>query len=228
MSQPSEKPVKQNKSLLKNPFFWGAIIGMAILPVLRMLAMARRDAPAPLVEVETWQLRDSQNRLVSQESLNGKIVIFNLYYDDCSVECQNSFEMLGEVKKRFDSQLDNVEILSLPVLDIASDDGANGFSLDSIQKRFSWTFLGGSNLELKQILLEKMKLQSVLKDMGTLLAKEGTELQQTLILKRMADSGKLYLLDQNGDLRLAVDTQMSSLAGLVRAGLFLLEKGPDA
>ena len=84
MSQPTEKPVKQKKSLLRNPFFWGAIVGMAILPVLRMLAMARRDAPAPLVEVETWQMRDSQNRLVSQESLNGKIVIFNLYYNSQS------------------------------------------------------------------------------------------------------------------------------------------------
>jgi cytochrome oxidase Cu insertion factor (SCO1/SenC/PrrC family) len=228
MSQSSIKPIKESKSLFKNPFLWGAIGGMIILPVLRMLAMARRDAPAPLVQVGPWQLNDADQTLVSQETLNGKIVVFNLYYKDCGDECINSFKMLNEVKERFKGQPGQVEILSLPVANVVQKETSKNTLPVLFHEAYSWTFLEGSTLALQQLILEKMKLQDMWQEKGFAFDKEDADNDVLLLLKRMADGGKLFLLDQNGDLRLAVDTQLSSLAGLVRAGLFLIEKGPDA
>ena len=206
---------KKRKSLLKNPFLWGAVAGMVILPVLRMLAMARRDAPPPIVEVSNWSLFDFKGQVFSSEDLKGKLVFFNLYVENCSASCAASFDALGKVSARFNEKESQFKVLSITA-PLENDDAFNQRG----QAIPNWVGLRGSLKEVEELATKHFDLDSVLR-------KQAFSRKSTLSFREIAEMGLIYMLDQNGDLRIAISDEPTSLAGFVRAGLFLLEKGPD-
>jgi len=218
MSHSSTKKIKRY-SFRKNPFIWGAVAGMVILPVLRMLAMARRDAPPPIVEVSDWSLFDFERQVFMSERLKGKLVFFNLYYNNCSAACEASFKALEKVSASFGEKTTNFEVLSIkgPLTDEAFPNPSE------VEGRMNpnWIRLTGAKKEVEELIENNFKLGMVIK-------KHALSRKKVLNFKQIADIGLIYMMDQNGDLRIAIGDEPTSLAGFVRAGLFLLEEGPDA
>ena len=218
---------KEKKSLFRNPYFWGAIAGIIILPVLRMAAMARRDAPPPLVKIAQWQLPDLTGKVTSGQLLEGKLVIAHLYFKDCGVPCENNVQDFVEVMTRFKKDREDVVFISFAVGE--QFEPATTRPVEDLAKRegFIWRHLHGTLSEQSKTLIETFQLETMLVDERPGAQQKSHDKGDQGRLIHMAKAGKIFLLDQNGDLRIQVDGESAHLAGLVRAGLFLLEKGPE-
>ena len=178
--------------------------------------MARRDAPPPLVEVTPWALRDLNGLSVSSETFKQQLIFFNVHTEPCNARCAASFESLKAVATRFSKKTDFYRLVTIST----SQD-----KLVEIERHRNeapnWLQLTGSTSDLKRVTEMQLGLRGVLLENGSL-----TERDENSFVT-LSNAGIVYMLDQNGDLRIAVDNQSASLAGLVRAGLFLLEKGPN-
>tara|TARA_Y100001954_G_scaffold230150_1_gene277301 strand:+ start:561 stop:1211 length:651 start_codon:yes stop_codon:yes gene_type:complete len=213
---------KEKKSLFRNPYFWGAVAGIIILPVLRMAAMARRDAPPPLVKVADWQLPDSRGQVTSGQSLEGKLVISHLHFKGCGVTCEKNAQDFIEVMTRFKKERKEVVFISFAVGEQFDPETAKPVEIFAEKEGITWLQLHGTLPEQTKTLIDAFQLEPRLVGQPTT-----QKLDDQSRLHRMAKAGKIFLLDQNGDLRIHVDGASAHLAGLVRAGLFLLEKGPE-
>ena len=218
---------KEKKSLFRNPYLWGAIAGIIILPVLRMAAMARRDAPPPLVHIEKWQLSDSEGEVISSQSLEGKLVIAHLHFKDCGLPCESNVQEFVEVMSRFKKERTDVVFISFAVGEQFDPKTTRPVQAFAQKEGFLWRQLHGTLSEQRKTLIDAFQLETVLVGELPSIQPNGQQIGAQHRLHRMAKAGKIFLLDQNGDLRIHVDGESAHLAGLVRAALFLLEKGPE-
>lgn len=202
------------KKIIKNPFFWAFLIGIFSLHIIKEMAMRRRHAPEPMVNVPEWSLVDQNGDRLAKKDLNGKIVVANFFFTSCPTICPKLTSAMKEVYERFkDKSL--VEFVSISV-DPETDTPAvlkkymdeNGLS------HSNWHCLTGSKQEIYETVVEKMKVH-----LGE--REPVPSAPDTYDIPHLAH---LALFDQNGDLRGLFKTETVELAALVRAGNFLLEK----
>jgi protein SCO1/2 len=206
------------KKLVRNPFFWAFILSIFALHIIKELAMARRSAPTPMVFVSDWQLTDQNNKPFGKKDLGGKVVVADFFFTSCPTICPKLTQAMGEIHSRFLDKTDQVAFVSFTV-DPETDtpEHLKAFMAKNGMDKNNWWSLTGTKQQIHDVAVNKMKLHVGEKE-PVAGAAEG--------VYDVPHLGELVLLDQNGDLRGLFKTDSTEMSALVRAVLFLLEKGP--
>jgi len=188
----------QAKALIKNPYLWGALIGILSLHLFRELSYFRRHAPAPLSEFSSWSMENLAGGHTASKGFLGSIVIANMlaHGDPSNPKMMNA---QVEIAKRFQGK-ENVRFVTFLL--------GNQVQAKGISEAFSWpsglpehVFLITDANAFKQVILDQMKMKA----------------QYTKTLPQ------LMFIDRRGDLRALSDVTPLDLASLVSAINFLLE-----
>ena len=209
------------KKIFKNPFVLAFLIGIVSLYVVKQFALMRRSAPPPLVMVDKWELTDHFGQKFGSKDLEGKVFIANFFFTRCPTICPQLIEKMNEVRKRFEHDED-VVFVSFSV-DPAYDTPAvlRSYREKSHISANNWVFLTGSQDDMVNVVMNKMKLH-----VGEKEPIEGlTSADELFDISHVAE---FVLFDQDGNLRAKIPTDMTGLASMVRSAKFLIEKGPNA
>ncbi len=203
------------KKYLKSPFLWAFLIGIVSLHLVKEMAMSRRTAPEPMVQVPDWQLIDQNGQAFGQKELKGKVVIASFFFTSCPSICPKLTEAMKEVYQRVNSKSSRVDFISIsvdPEIDTPEvlTDYMKKYEIDYA----NWHSLTGSKKDIYTTVVEKMKIH-----IGD---KEPIEASSNNY--DIPHLAKLALFDQQGALRGLFSTETIELAALVRAAKFLLEK----
>lgn len=206
------------KKIIKNPYLWAFLIGIASLHIIKEMAMRRRHAPPPMAIVPEWQLVDQEGHPFGQKEMLGKVVVSNFFFTSCPSICPKITEAMKEIHQRFVKKPEQVDFISITV--------DPEFDKPEILKSFmqkhnfyvaNWHALTGTKEEVYDVVVNKMKVH-----MGEREAVHGAP-----GVYDIPHIGHLALFDQKGALRGLFKTESVEMAALVRAVEFLLEKGPD-
>ena len=202
------------KKIIKNPFLWAFIVGIASLHLVKELALLRRSAPEPMVFVDDWQLKDQNGDTLSKKDLQGKLIIADFFFTSCPSICPKLTEAMKAVHKRLANKKDLVQFLSISV-DPTTDTPKRlkQFMKDNNIEYDNWHCLTGSKKDIHDVVVEKMRVH-----MG-----EPQAVANAPGVYDIPHLAHLALFDQNGDLRGLFKTERVELAALVRAANFLLE-----
>lgn len=203
------------KNLLKNPYLWGFLIGIASLHVIKHFALMRRSAPEPLVMVPDWQLVDQNGLAFGKKNLIGKLTVANFFFTSCPSICPMLTNAMKEVYERFKDRKDAVDFVSISV-DPETDtpDVLKNFMRENRIDHPNWHCLTGQKQDIYQVVVEKMRVH----------VGEKEPLLGAPHVYDIPHLAHLALFDQNGDLRGLFKTETVELAALVRAANFLLEE----
>ena len=128
---------------MRNPYLWGAVAGILILPVIRMAAMARRSAPPPILGATDWSFTSVKNGSnVSNDSLRGLIVLAHLQSNRCGVACQKNSAGFA-VMKRFHGEAQQTVFLTLWVGDVAPQLPTSDVAKVAQELGLTWHLLQG-------------------------------------------------------------------------------------
>jgi protein SCO1/2 len=201
--------------ILRNPFLWAFLIGIASLHLIKHLALMQRRAPAPMIEVKDWQLIDQDGKSFGKEDLRGKLVVANFFFTSCPSICPMLTHAMKEIYQRFKDKPDAVHFVSITV-DPETDTPQllKKFMQENGMDHENWHCLTGSKRDIFEVIVEKMRVH-----VGEKEAIHGVP--DSYDIPHLAH---LALFDQRGDLRGLFKTENVELAALVRATNFLLEK----
>lgn len=205
------------KKIIKSPYLWAFLIGIASLHLIKEFALMRRHAAEPLLDVPDWRLVDHNGQSFGQKDLLGKMVIANFFFTSCPSICPKLTEAMKELYKRFADKTANIAFVSITV-DPQTDtpEVLRAFREQNNLSYANWHFLTGSLEDIYQVVVDKMHVH-----MG-----ERTEVPGAAPLYDIPHMGHVALFDQKGRLRGLFKTESIELAALVRAANFLIEK-PD-
>jgi cytochrome oxidase Cu insertion factor (SCO1/SenC/PrrC family) len=229
------------RSVIKNPFVWGFVIGMVALYVVRDMSNRRRGAPPPLVEVGAWKMQDHTGKTFGSEELKGKVYVASFFFTRCPTICPKLTESIIEVSKRFKGLEDKVHFVGVSV-DPAND---TPDVLSAYMKKYgiegpNWSYLTGAPKDVYNIVVGQMKLHVGDKEpfkgeRASSGASSGAGAGANANANANANArpetyeinhvGELVLFDQNGDLRGKFGTDSVNLAALERAAKLLVERG---
>ena len=201
--------------ILKNPFLWAFIVGIASLHLIKELALKRRSIPEPMVKVESWALTDQEGRICKKEDFSGKVIIADFFFTSCPSICPKLTNAMKEVHDRFENRGHEVAFMSITV-DPSTDtpEVLKRFMRDNGIAHENWYCLTGSKEDIYDVVVNKMRVH-----MG-----EKVEVEGAPGIYDIPHLAHLALFDQNGDLRGLFKTDGVELSSLVRAANFLLEK----
>jgi protein SCO1 len=203
------------KKIIKNPFVWAFIIGIASLHIIKHFALLRRHAPEPMVEVPDWNLIDQKEQEFGQKNLLGKVVIADFFFTSCPSICPKLTEAMKELYLRFKSQTNSVSFVSISVdPEVDTPKRLRDFITQHNLDHPNWHFLTGAKKDVYEIIVEKMRIH----------VGERTELENTKGVYDIPHLAHLALFDQEGRLRGLFKTDSIELSALVRGAQFLLEQ----
>lgn len=201
------------------PYVIAFFVGIASLYIVKEVALARRSAPPPLVNVGPWSLTNQETEKFGSNEVKGKVVIANFFFTRCPTICPKLMNDMREVQKRFVKEASDVHFLSFSVdPEFDTPEILKGYIEKNQIPTSNWTLLTGSHNEMLNIVTGQMKLH--LGDKVPL-DREGQE----DLLFNISHIQEIVLFDQNGDLRGKFGTDPTSLAQVVRSAKFLIEKG---
>lgn len=206
------------KKIIKNPFLWSFLIGIASLHIVKEMAIRRRHAPAPILEIADWQLIDQDAKPLGKKELLGNIIIADFFFTSCPTLCPKLTETMKEVYERFKNKSDKISFVSISV-DPETDtpEVLKNYMIKNNIAHENWHCLTGTKEEVYKVVVENMRLH-----IG-----EREEIKDSDASYDIPHLAHLALFDQKGDLRGLFKTESVELAALVRAANFLLEK-PDS
>lgn len=203
------------KRIIKNPFFWAFLAGIASLHIVKELALMRRSAPDAMVVVPEWSLVDQNGLAFGKSQLLGKPYIANFFFTSCPTICPKLTGAMKEVYQRFKDKGDQIHFVSISV-DPENDTPTvlkDFMKMSGIDYQ-NWHSLTGSKADIYEVVVEKMRVHVGDKE----ILPDGDGAYDIPHLAQLA------LFDQNGDLRGLFRTDSMELSALVRAANFLLEK----
>lgn len=203
------------KKIIKNPYVWAFLIGIASLHIIKHFALLRRQAPEPMVDVPDWNLIDQHGEVFGQKNLLGKVVIADFFFTSCPSICPKLTEAMKELYERFKSEQQDINFVSITV-DPETDTPQRLRSFISKHNldHPNWHFLTGTRPEVYELVVEKMRIH-----MG-----EREELKDTKGAYDIPHLAHIALFDQEGRLRGLFKTDSVELSALVRGAKFLVEK----
>lgn len=204
----------QIKRIIKNPFLWAFIIGIASLHLIKEMSLRNRHAPPPMVIVDDWKLTDQNGHEIKKTDLEGRVVIADFFFTSCPSICPKLTDAMKELYERFKDKSSNVSFMSISV-DPETDtpEVLKKFMQKNDIDHANWHCLTGTKQEIYKVVVENMRVH-----MGEKQEIAGTENYDIPHLAHLA------LFDQKGDLRGLFKTESVEMAALVRAANFLLEK----
>src|SRR5437868_575024 len=103
------------KKIIRNPFVWAFLIGIASLHIIKYFALLHRHAPEPMVDVPDWNLISHKDQEFGQKNLLGKVVIADFFFTSCPSICPKLTEAMKELYSRFKTQTNSVAFMSISV-----------------------------------------------------------------------------------------------------------------
>lgn len=203
------------KKIFKNPFFWGFILGIAALHIIKEMALNRRHAPDPMFMVPDWELTNQMGEPFGQKDLLGKIVVADFFFTSCPTICPKLTASMKEIHQRFLGQEEKVHFISISVDPERDQPLVLKEFMEKNQFAFSnWHSLTGEKEQIYDVVVNKMKAH-----LG-----EKEALPDAPGVYDIPHLGHLALFDQKGALRGLFKTEAVEMAALVRAIKFLLEE----
>jgi len=200
--------------ILINPFFWGIVIGIISLHIMRQVSYSYRSAPPPLFKIkEEWSLIDQYGKTFSSKYLNNHVVIMNLFFTRCGGICPKLINAMKRLQKKM-FLYKPMHFVSITI----DPDFDTYFVLYDYAKRNdilydNWHFLTGKKSQIFYIVTENMHIYMSNK-------------QQINKFNKNYDINhfnKLILLDRHGDIRDFFTIEDYMLAALERAVKLLID-----
>lgn len=180
------------KQIVLNPWFWAIFCSFFFsYPILKSVD---RKLPLPnpvLYQLPEYQLINQYGKPFGSKDLQGKFYIANFFFSSCATVCPELMKKMQTIQHRVRGLGTNVALVSLSV-DPEVDRPQR--LLKEAQKYhanpYVWSFLTGEKAQVKSIIVNGFKLamgDSPTRDSGS--------------LYEMAHSGKLVLVDYQGNIR---------------------------
>ncbi len=221
---PSDRS-SDKRPFYKSPFFWGFLIGIALLTAMRPIAMSFRSAPPPMLEIGAWSLTSQEGEPFGTRELEGKVWIASFFFTSCPSVCPELTRKMKELEERVRGN-DDIRLVSFSV----DPDTDTPEKLRAYREKFGidtdqWVFLTGTRQQMLDVVLGQMKLHVGDKELIPGLSAEESAQRQ---LYDISHSAQFALFDQNADLRALSSTDAHGLARILDGAKLLVEKGPDA
>jgi protein SCO1/2 len=201
--------------IIKNPFLWAFLVGIASLHIIKECALSHRGAPQPLVLVPDWSLIDQDGRPFGKKDLSGHVVIVDFFFTSCPSICPKVTGAMKEIYQRFKDKTHQVQFVSITVdPDTDTPEVLKGFMEKNDIAVTNWHSLTGNKTSIYEVVVEKMRVHMGEKEFVA----QGDGVYDIPHLAQLA------LFDQSGNLRGLFRTDSVEMAALVRAANFLLEK----
>jgi len=209
-SAPAARPDEPRRSLLRSPYAWVALSGIAVLTVLRVL-FPPPAAPPILGRVGEFQLVDTQGAPFGSGDLDGRPWIANLFFTRCGAICPQLMSATAGLAERLvAARAPEVRIVSITV----DPEHDTPETLRAYEKARSidptrWSLLSGSTEAVTAVVALGLRLGA-----GTPTAGPGG-------LIDIAHSGKLVVVDGGGCIRGYFDTDPPGLDAAFRTTLLV-------
>lgn len=214
-------PSDKRPPIWRNPFAIAFVIGAVTLTILPFIQRLSLKAPPPITSVGAFQLTDETGQPFSSADLKGKVWIASFFFARCPSICP---KMQGEMAKL----LPHLEDLAgregvSPVLLVSitvDPDNDTPEVLSAYAARLQaphgrWKFLTGDREVIKELAVKRFLL-----GMGDREAVGGDAYD-------IVHSGKLALVDQNGDVRGYWDSDEGGRSAIISAARLLAKHGPN-
>ncbi len=177
--------------LHKNPWLWGAVIGVVIITLMRPLTRYEPDAPPVLHELSDFSLTTPDGKPFTTASFAGGVTIVDFMFTRCESFCPDLSRKMAKLQKRYDDWgIAEIKLLSISV----DPDYDTPPVLTEYARRFNanhtrWTFLTGPLDTVKSVVEGSFKTA-----MGPAIANDAGVID-------IAHSGKFALVDEQGRVR---------------------------
>ncbi|OGQ12850.1 MAG: hypothetical protein A2138_07805 [Deltaproteobacteria bacterium RBG_16_71_12] len=214
-------PADRRPPLWRNPFAIGFVVGAIVLTVLPFIQRQSLKAPPPITSVGAFQLTDEGGLAFSSADLKGKVWIANFFFARCPSICpkmqSETAKILPHVEDLGDDDGEAPVLLVSFTVDPEHDTpevlAAYARKLQAPAGR--WKFLTGDRELIKEIAVKRFLL-----GMGDREAVGGD-------VYDVVHSGKLALVDQNGDVRGYWDLDEGGRSAIISAARLLAKYGPN-
>jgi protein SCO1 len=179
------------RSLVRNPYFWGFLIGIVTLTLIRPLLRHIPDPPPVLSQLPEFSLVGSDGKPYGSAELKGQVYIASFFFTSCRSICPAIMKGVARLQNGFaERKIDGIRLVSISV-DPEHDtpevltDYAKGLGIDPNR----WTLLTGDPEAVRRLVVDGFK---------TPLASPAPERPEPMDI---AHTGKLVLVDGSGRIR---------------------------
>ena len=177
--------------VLKNPYVWGFLIGIAVLTALRPF-LRRIPEPPPVVgHVPGWTLVADDGRAFGSADLRGSVYVVSFFFTRCTSICPTIMRGMARLQAGFDERGDDgIRLVSIsvdPVHD--TPEVLRGYARDLGVRPERWTLVTGDEESVRRLVVEGFK---------TPLGAPGDSPATPL---EIAHTGKVVLVDGSGGIR---------------------------
>lgn len=146
------------RKLLRNPFFWGAVAGVVLIPLIRPLTRHVPDPPPVLGALPAFELVSQDGRPFGSSQLRGRVYVANFFFTSCRTICPGLTKAMGSLQNRFKQHDIAIHLVSFSV-DPETDTPPllrayatkHGADLDR------WTFVTGSMQAMRAVVVDGFK-----------------------------------------------------------------------
>ncbi|MBI1949524.1 MAG: SCO family protein [Deltaproteobacteria bacterium] len=214
-------PTDKRSPPWRNPYVIGFVVGAVVLTVLPFIQRLSLKAPPPITSVGQFALTDETGKPFSSADLKGKVWIANFFFARCPSICpkmqSETAKILPHVEDLGDDEGESPVVLVSITVDPENDTpevlAAYANKLQAPAGR--WKFLTGDRELIKEVAVKRFLL-----GMGDKEAVGGD-------VYDIVHSGKLALVDQNGDVRGYWDVDEGGRSAIISAARLLAKHGPN-
>lgn len=205
----------------RNPWVLGFVVGAAALTILPFLQRASLRAPEPITSVGAFTLTDERGQAFSSVDLKGKVWVANFFFARCPSICPAMQAETAKILPQVDDLGDDAGETPIVLVSITVDpEHDTPEVLDAYARKLQapggrWKFLTGDRAAIEELAVKRFLL-----GMGDRETVSGD-------VYDIVHSGKLALVDQNGDVRGYWSADEGGRTALVSAARLLAKHGPN-
>jgi protein SCO1/2 len=179
------------RAVLRNPYFWGFVIGIVTLTLIRPLLRHIPEPPPVLSQLPAFTLVGEDGNPYGSADLRGQVYVANFFFTSCRSICPAIMHGMSRLQDGFAQRnIDGIRLVSISV-DPEHDTPevlaayAKGMGIDPRR----WTLLTGDPEQVRRLVVDGFKTPVIDPPPG------GSEPID------IAHSGKLVLVDGSGRIR---------------------------
>lgn len=147
------------KGVLRNPYVWGFVIGIATLTALRPLLRHEPPPPPILRALPAYSLVDAEGRPFGSAELSGRVYVVSFFFTQCRSICPVVMRGMGRLQEGFDARgIDGVHLVSISV-DPAHDtpEVLRAYAAEHHVDPRRWTLLTGDPERIRALVVDGFK-----------------------------------------------------------------------
>jgi len=203
------------RSLLRNPYLWGFVIGIVTLTAIRPLLRHVPEPPPVLFPLPAYSLTDQDGKPFGSAELRGQVYIVSFFFTSCRSICPAVMHGMARLQEGYaDRKIQGIRLVSISV-DPEHDtpevlrDYASRLKVDPAR----WTLLTGDTERVRAIVVDGFKTP-----MDAIPESGATPMD-------IAHTGKVALVDGQGNVRGFYDTNDMGLDEVFNRAQHVLHPG---